>query len=82
MSIDPFANESVSISLSDLTIENRLDRVSIYGNIEITLDREGLVNAEMLKSLLDDILGKMQAKDLPDKIITTETGTTINPFES
>ncbi len=39
--IDPFANESESLRLDDLTIENRTDKVSLYGSIEITRDKRG-----------------------------------------
>jgi hypothetical protein len=33
--IHPFANESESIQIGDLTVENRLDRVSIYGSPDL-----------------------------------------------
>ena len=39
--IDPFANESEALQVDELTIENRTDRVSIYGSIDITRDRRG-----------------------------------------
>ena len=32
----PAYNESESLGIGDLTIENRTDRISIYGNIDLT----------------------------------------------
>jgi len=34
--IDPFANEEEVITIQELTLENRLDRVSINGSVDIT----------------------------------------------
>jgi len=36
-----------------MTIENRLDRISIYGDLDITKDKEGLKNAFKLKRIID-----------------------------
>jgi hypothetical protein len=44
----PFADDPTSTLVSDLTIENRLDRVSLYGSLELTCDRQGLENARRL----------------------------------
>src|SRR4051794_37946089 len=52
--ISPFANESESLGIGDLTIENRTDRISIYGNIDLTRDKSGLEHARMLKAVLDE----------------------------
>ena len=51
--ISPFANESESLGIGDLTIENRTDRISIYGNIDLTRDKAGLEHARMLKAVLE-----------------------------
>ena len=56
--ISPFANESESLGIGDLTIENRTDRVSIYGYIDLTHDKVGLEHARMLKAVLDKGLGQ------------------------
>jgi len=39
--INPFKNESESLQIGDLTVENRIDRISIFGSIDITRDKEG-----------------------------------------
>ena len=39
----PYENEIDSLKVGDdLTIENRLDKISIYGSVELTKDKEGL----------------------------------------
>lgn len=43
--------------------------VSIFGSIEITLDKEGLDVIKKLKSIIDSTLAEMGKIDLPDKII-------------
>ena len=54
MKLQPFDNETQSMSLGDLTIENRLDQLEIYGSLSITLDQAGLALALQLKQLMDD----------------------------
>ena len=66
--IHPFANESESIQLGDLTIENRTDRVSIYGSIDLTLDKAGLDHARSLKAILDLTVAELEKANLPDSI--------------
>jgi hypothetical protein len=80
--IKPFANESESIGIGDLTIENRTDRVSVYGSLDLTRDREGLRHARDLRALLDKVVQALEAeKRLPDKIAPPEVPQTVkNPF--
>jgi len=78
--INPFQNESDTLQLGDLTIENRTDRVSFYGSLDITRDKIGLVNAQQLKSIIEMIVGELESSDLPDQITIEPTGTVNNPF--
>jgi hypothetical protein len=78
--IFPFVNEADSLGIGGLTIENRIDRISLYGSIDITRDREGLVYAERLKLIFDDIVAAMQADHLPDKISIKPAEEIANPF--
>jgi len=52
----PFANESETIQIADLTIENRTDRVTLYGSIDLTRDKEGLENAQELKRIIEAVV--------------------------
>ena len=80
MSISPFANESDVLSIGGLTVENRADRISVYGSIDITRDREGLANAEALKTVFDEIVTTMKAAHLEDKISIKPAEEIANPF--
>ena len=79
--IQAFANETDSITIGDLTIENRLDRLEIYGSVQITRDKEGLALAQELKSLLDAALQVLESEDLPDQVPLAPTDEVDNPFK-
>lgn len=76
----PFANEEDSIQIGDLTIENRIDRISMYGSIDLTLDKDGKEKALSLKKILDLAVAKFEATTLPDKVVVKERETVKNPF--
>ena len=77
----PFRNEAECLQINGLTIENRVDRVSIFGSIDITLDKEGLAKVKQLKSILDLTLAKLESTDLPDKVNLVPVETVGNPFK-
>jgi hypothetical protein len=81
--ISPFANESESLGIGDLTIENRMDRISIYGDIDLTRDKAGLEHAHMLKAVLDKVIQVLESeKNLPDKIAPPDIPDEVaNPFQ-
>ena len=79
-SIRPFKNEKDYLQIGDLTIENRLDRVSIFGSIDITRDQEGLAVARELKGILELTLAELENADLPDKVALKPAETVKNPF--
>ena len=81
--ISPFANESESLGIGDLTIENRMDRISIYGSIDLTRDKAGLEHARMLKAVLDKVIQVLESeKNLPDKIAPPDMPDEMaNPFQ-
>jgi hypothetical protein len=67
---DPFGNESEALDIAGLTVENRVDRVSIFGSTDIPRDQEGLERALTLKAVIDAIVTKLQAEDLPAEVAT------------
>lgn len=79
----PFANESESMQIGELTIENRTDRIAVYGNLDLTRDKDGLKNARMLKTMLDQIVKTLERdKSLPDKIAPPKKPEQVkNPFQ-
>jgi len=78
--IHPFRNESECLQIGDLTIENRTDRVSIFGSIDITRDKEGLARVRDLQSILALALAELEGADLPDHIAVEAADTVENPF--
>ena len=54
--IDPFANDSQSMQIGDLVIENQTDKVIIYGDIDVTFDVAGLEAAKQLHELTSNII--------------------------
>jgi hypothetical protein len=77
----PFKNESDCIQIGDdLTIENRVDRVSIFGSVDITFDKEGLVKANYLKNIIYSALLELEAADLPDRVAIRPVEMVDNPF--
>ena len=80
--IDPFANEEEVITIQELTLENRLDRVSISGSVDITKDKQGLEYAFMLKRQIDTIVEYLKKQDLSEKINVENVAKEVkNPFE-
>lgn len=79
--IRPFKNESECLQIGSITVENRVDRVSIFGSIDITRDKEGLAVARELKNILDLTLAQLESAELPDKVTLKPAKTVKNPFD-
>ena len=81
-----FENESESVQLGDLTVENRLDRINFYGRLDVTRDLEGLSKIVKLRKMLDRIeklLVRENAQgELPEHITITDAVEIDNPFET
>jgi hypothetical protein len=77
-----YANESDSIGIGGLTIENRTDRVSVYGSIDLTRDKHGLDQAQALRALMDLVIAALEAdKELPAHVAPPEKPDKVkNPF--
>ncbi len=76
----PYKNEEDCLQIGGLTIENRVDRVTIYGSIDLTMDKVGLANARQLKEILDRTLAELENSELPEKIALAPVDTVDNPF--
>jgi len=77
---EPFRNESDCLQIDELTIENRCDRVSIFGSIDITRDKRGLAYARQLHQLLGSVVSELERADLPVRIAVAAAETVDNPF--
>jgi hypothetical protein len=77
----PYANESNVLRIGSLEIENRIDRVSMTGDVVITKDKAGLALAKELQSLVGNIVKALEAdKQLPVTVELKATETVKNPF--
>jgi len=69
-----------SLKIDELTIESREDQVAIYGDINITRDKEGLRKAHEIKALMESMIEALQKEDLPEKIKLKPIDVVDNPF--
>lgn len=76
----PYANESDVLAIGGLSIENRLDRISISGDIDLTQDKAGLALALQLQKLLGDVVAQLEKAALPDQLPPPVATTVANPF--
>lgn len=81
MTFKPFVNESDTFTLGNLAVENRVDRVSLAGDVELTKDRRGLALAKQLQAVLDATIKALESdKALPDAVETIAPQKVNNPF--
>lgn len=67
MTMKPFADDSATTSIGDLSAENGTSAVKLSGSLEITRDKVGLKRARALKALADGICHELEAADLPER---------------
>ena len=77
----PYKNESDVLHIGGLSIENRLDRITIAGDIDLTADQAGLKDARALQQLLNDVVARLEAQTLPAKLPPPANTIVANPFE-
>ncbi|MBK5207802.1 MAG: hypothetical protein JJD98_21190 [Polaromonas sp.] len=78
---EPYANEADVLRIGDLEIENRVDRVSLTGDVVLTKDKAGLTLAKELQSLIGRIVSALEAeKKLPATVELKAVETVKNPF--
>ena len=77
-----FENETQSINIDELTIENRLDRIELYGALVITRDQVGLQRALEIQTLINATVQSLQAeKNLPQAVEIKPSEKIDNPFK-
>ena len=76
----PYANEADMIEVGNLAIENRLDRITLAGDVDLTRDKPGLARARLLYRLLGDVVAALEAAALPDALPPPEVHIVDNPF--
>ena len=76
----PYANEADVVQIGNLMLENRLDRITISGDVDLTLDQAGLAHARRLHAILGAVLEKLESQDLPARLPPPDVKTVDNPF--
>lgn len=79
-SFTPFANEADVLHIGDLMLENRVDRITLSGDVDLTADQGGLAHARRLHAVLGEIVAALEARDLPDELPPPDIKTIDNPF--
>ena len=80
--IKPFADEAGAQRIGELVVENRTDRVSLYGSLDLTRDHVGLRRARELKRIIEAVVGALKAEtNLPETVAGPEKPKRVkNPF--
>ena len=77
----PFANESDVLRIGGLEIENRVDRLTLTGDLVLSRDRGGLALARELHALLGRAIAGMESDaGLPERIEVLAARSVRNPF--
>lgn len=76
----PFENGNESSAIYDLTLENQLDCVSLYGNLQITKDQAGLKTAKALQQFINNVVIALEKEELPAQIERKPEQEIENPF--
>lgn len=76
----PFVDGNESSAIYDLTLENQVDCVSLYGNLQITKDQAGLKAAKALQSFINEVVMVLEAQSLPEQIERKPEQEIENPF--
>lgn len=80
---NPFATNQ-QLEVSGLTLDFSEDNLSVFGNLDITVDKVGLSNVEELLNVLEDVKHFLVFQKLngllPDKIEILEPTIKMNPF--
>ena len=77
----PYANEADVLRIGELEIENRVDRVTLTGDVVLTRDKAGLGLARELQAIVDGVVKALEAdKQLPDVVEVKQTRSVRNPF--
>jgi hypothetical protein len=79
-SFTPYANEADVVEIGHLMLENRVDRITISGDVDLTADKRGLEAARRLHDLLGQVVASLESKDLPDQLPPPKVEKVDNPF--
>ncbi len=76
----PFANEADVLEIGNLMLENRLDRITLSGDVDLTADQSGLADARRLHEALGAVVAALEARELPERLPPPDVKQVDNPF--
>lgn len=76
----PYANEADVVHIGNLMLENRLDRITLSGDVDLTMDAAGLADARRLRDILQAVVERLEAEALPERLPPPDVKTVENPF--
>jgi hypothetical protein len=76
----PYANEADVLQIDNLMIENRLDRITISGDVDLTADQQGLAHARRLHEVITAVLEQLEGQALPERLPAPDVKNVANPF--
>ena len=77
----PYANEADVLRVGDLEIENRVDRVTLTGDVVLTRDQAGLALARQLQTVIGDVIKALEEDNqLPSEVEIKKARSVRNPF--
>jgi hypothetical protein len=79
-SFTPYANEADVLEVGKLMLENRVDRITVSGDVDLTADKQGLQDARRLHDILGAIVAALESRELPDRLPPPDVETVANPF--
>ena len=81
MTFQAFADDCSAYTLDNLTFENNADYLSVYGDIQIQRDQQGLQQLLALQSLINQAIMALQADEaLPEQLPASIHNEINNPF--
>ena len=80
--LTPFADNTGSVTIGQLTIENGTQLVSLYGSLDLSRDKVGLQHALALKAIVDQAVATLTADPaLPQRLPPPDKPEIVkNPF--
>jgi hypothetical protein len=76
----PYANEADVVQVGNLMLENRLDRITVSGDVDLTMDKAGMAHARRLYEILAAVVERLEAEALPEQLPPPAVKTVDNPF--
>jgi hypothetical protein len=76
----PYANEADVVQVGNLMLENRLDRITVSGDVDLTMDAAGLAHARRLHEIISAVVARLEGETLPDRLPAPAVKTVDNPF--